>query len=143
MVLFFLLFQVYSVRTRSRAVHIFNIFTGMIAAMDEYKKVCEFFCCCFLATWFWKWPEVDVSNKTFLTFFPPFQPDFTFSSQYSVIFALTRAYMLSITALPYSFRKIKRAFQKYGKPLKVLDFVTHEKKGKKCKIHGFSDFSGE
>ena len=37
---FFHLLQVYSVRTRSRAVHIFNIFTGMIAAMDEYKKVC-------------------------------------------------------------------------------------------------------
>ncbi|KAK7102594.1 importin-9-like [Littorina saxatilis] len=30
--------EVFSVRTRSRAVHIFNIFTGMIAAMDEYKK---------------------------------------------------------------------------------------------------------
>ena len=38
--LFFNLLQIYSVRTRSRAVHIFNIFTGMIAAMDEYKKVC-------------------------------------------------------------------------------------------------------
>ncbi|XP_076468794.1 importin-9-like [Babylonia areolata] len=30
--------EVYSVRTRSRAVHIFNVFAGMIAAMDEYKK---------------------------------------------------------------------------------------------------------
>ncbi|KAK7490568.1 hypothetical protein BaRGS_00018171 [Batillaria attramentaria] len=30
--------EVYSVRTRSRAVHIFSVFAGMISTMEEYKK---------------------------------------------------------------------------------------------------------
>ncbi|KAL8589419.1 hypothetical protein ACOMHN_021571 [Nucella lapillus] len=30
--------EIFSVRTRSRAVHIFNVFAGMISAMEEFKK---------------------------------------------------------------------------------------------------------
>ena len=38
-----LIFQTFGVRTRSRAVHIFNIVAGMVSAMQELQKVREFF----------------------------------------------------------------------------------------------------